>query len=1383
MKIKVTCKRVFFLCFLISISSSQIHAQTCNAIFQQIYGGNGDDEGHAIIYTSDQHMIIAGKSTSGSAGAYDGLLMELNDQGDLLWHHVIGGKQDDDLVQVKQTTDNGFIAIGQTRSEGNHSGDIWVLKTNADGAVTWSHYYRISATEGAAGKDIIELSTGGYALVANVNDSTEQGDGLVARLDAAGTPLWMRRFDRGKEDGFEALIEVNGELTVGGYVTVDLKDALVMKLDVNNGGVKWARLFTWHPGWNEEVVNIDLTPLGEVTWIMKGHDASTFNQNFEMETVKMDAAGELSGGIRTDIATIGADAAVKHLAADITSDGGYIFVCDDITDQGMLTLGKVHQRGRKEWMRSYYYTSGAGNFFDVTETGDEGYASIGRVRRSVHDKIFVVKTDPMGTTGDCTPFVYGGNGGNTDTLPGSPFTWDNSRMLTPVTGVFAAKIASPPFTSSVICRKDYCDSPRPVSTDDNCMTAFYTELKERYNVDLFDLVRTSDGDIVSVGWRYYYWTYLGEVIKLKPDGTVRWAKQIPRVQGTMTDGNTKLNKVITTADDQLLVAGTETEDIDNGISQYGVIAKLDLDGNILWARRIAQGYNTRIVDVKLTEDGGFLIVANGDYGSGATRPLVMRTDPNGNVVWQTELNNTNVFFRTLAYSADGVYVGLDFYHYETPNIEVCKLDSKTGNLIWTKDLNDPGGRTMTNLGIERIGDTLFVAIGLQEELDLFEYNFSLALLKLKENTGMRLGAFELYKPNMATPTDIEYINSDRGASVFVKTLDNAFAIAKESIVNKDTAVRITKFYSNGHIAWSRNYPNLKRRAVRSLRADGMGFLITGALYDVNDMNDERSGFVMRVDENGEIVGSRNGYCANVIATAATSATTFADGISQITGNGTSAYGPLTSTGESMRFVHTPTLAYPSCSIPSRCDVLSITGETKICGLGQIATYTAVKNDGCDMSVIWDVDTAAVTILKTTAVTLKVKFKKYGNTAVSALLDGGCKLIKSTARIAVNEAADELDLGPDTLLCTGAIYKLDAGEYFRDFSWQDGSTSQAFDVTKPGIYRVEVTDLCNQTAIDEVRITAAPDRPFSLGPDIEKCSEAVITINMPSGFKNYTWNTNFAKVEQDGKVILSPDQDTTYILTAESDAGCVYKDTLQVQMMTPMSINLGGDKAICESDSLLLSVNDAFTDIRWNTGEVGTHIFVKSPGLYSVRAIDRQQCISTDTMELLQPLSTPAVSLPDNPIMCGDVPTTIDAGNVGADYLWSTGVQTQQLTVTSPGIYWVKVTGQNGCIGRDTVQVSQSECLTSLYMPTAFSPNGDGMNDFLHPILIGRVVKYKFFVYNRWGSLVFESSKPEQGWDGRLNGHMAHSGGYVWMCIYQLQGGTQQIEKGAVLLIR
>lgn len=88
-----------------------------------------------------------------------------------------------------------------------------------------------------------------------------------------------------------------------------------------------------------------------------------------------------------------------------------------------------------------------------------------------------------------------------------------------------------------------------------------------------------------------------------------------------------------------------------------------------------------------------------------------------------------------------------------------------------------------------------------------------------------------------------------------------------------------------------------------------------------------------------------------------------------------------------------------------------------------------------------------------------------------------------------------------------------------------------------------------------------------------------------------------------------------------------------------------------------------------------------------------------------------------------------------------------------------------------------------YIPNAFTPNGDGINDFFKPVIFGNVINYEFNVYSRWGHLVFQSTDITKGWDGSLNGFNQNSGIFAWNCIFQVEGQKQEDKKGLVVLIR
>ena len=87
------------------------------------------------------------------------------------------------------------------------------------------------------------------------------------------------------------------------------------------------------------------------------------------------------------------------------------------------------------------------------------------------------------------------------------------------------------------------------------------------------------------------------------------------------------------------------------------------------------------------------------------------------------------------------------------------------------------------------------------------------------------------------------------------------------------------------------------------------------------------------------------------------------------------------------------------------------------------------------------------------------------------------------------------------------------------------------------------------------------------------------------------------------------------------------------------------------------------------------------------------------------------------------------------------------------------------------------------MPSGFTPNNDGLNDVLRPLLFGDIKSMKFQVYNRWGELVFETTKPGVGWDGSYKGQKQSSHVFVWICTYQLNGEIIESKRGTFVLIR
>ncbi len=147
------------------------------------------------------------------------------------------------------------------------------------------------------------------------------------------------------------------------------------------------------------------------------------------------------------------------------------------------------------------------------------------------------------------------------------------------------------------------------------------------------------------------------------------------------------------------------------------------------------------------------------------------------------------------------------------------------------------------------------------------------------------------------------------------------------------------------------------------------------------------------------------------------------------------------------------------------------------------------------------------------------------------------------------------------------------------------------------------------------------------------------------------------------------------------------------------------------------------------------------------------------------------------------------GSGGSNYVWSPAgplnnpfIANPLATLYNDTYFTVVVTDAIGCTASDGVFIKVYEG-PNYYVPNAFSPNGDGLNDVFRPIPVGIKSTEYFRVFDRYGKLVFQTNKWLEGWDGMFKGKQALEGTYVWT-IKGLDKNGRVIEmKGTVILVR
>ncbi len=192
------------------------------------------------------------------------------------------------------------------------------------------------------------------------------------------------------------------------------------------------------------------------------------------------------------------------------------------------------------------------------------------------------------------------------------------------------------------------------------------------------------------------------------------------------------------------------------------------------------------------------------------------------------------------------------------------------------------------------------------------------------------------------------------------------------------------------------------------------------------------------------------------------------------------------------------------------------------------------------------------------------------------------------------------------------------------------------------------------------------------------------------------------------------------------------------------------------------------------------------------------CISqpaTDTVNVHATPDTHIVSVDAKDLnnVCSGDSVEVSAGliNPGYQYQWSptqffkhgNNVPKLYANIDFSASIYLKVISDFGCVGNDSAYVNIQPCC-NLYLPNAFTPNGDGKNDFFHVLTIGHHTIRDFRVVNRWGQTVFQTTDELKGWDGYYNGVPQDMDTYFWYIDYVCNPSGKEIkEQGEVYLVR
>ncbi|HEX2609351.1 MAG TPA: gliding motility-associated C-terminal domain-containing protein, partial [Flavisolibacter sp.] len=343
-------------------------------------------------------------------------------------------------------------------------------------------------------------------------------------------------------------------------------------------------------------------------------------------------------------------------------------------------------------------------------------------------------------------------------------------------------------------------------------------------------------------------------------------------------------------------------------------------------------------------------------------------------------------------------------------------------------------------------------------------------------------------------------------------------------------------------------------------------------------------------------------------------------------------------------------------------------------------------------------------------------------------DNGC-INKDTVQVRVVDFVT-LAARPDTVICAGDSVRLGAfGDGLRYF-WTPVAGFANPNVQNPMVrpdvtttYQVRAT-IGSCSATDDMRVSLVPYPGAKAGPDTVICFNTTAQIHASITASSFTWSPAGSLSDPASlDPIARPKNTTTYVLTVRDNIGCPKPgfDSITVVVLPKVNAFAGKDTAVVVGQPLQFSAS----------------------------------------------------------------------GGVG--YTWSPATGLNKINVFNPiGIYdgsfdsiryKVVVMDEAGCTDSSSIKVKVFRTDPRIFVPSAFTPNGDGKNDYFRPIAVGISRIEYFSVYNRWGQLVFSTTVNEMGWDGTLGGKEQPSGTYVWLVRGVDYTGKVVFAKGTSTLIR
>jgi len=356
------------------------------------------------------------------------------------------------------------------------------------------------------------------------------------------------------------------------------------------------------------------------------------------------------------------------------------------------------------------------------------------------------------------------------------------------------------------------------------------------------------------------------------------------------------------------------------------------------------------------------------------------------------------------------------------------------------------------------------------------------------------------------------------------------------------------------------------------------------------------------------------------------------------------------------------------------------------------------------------------------------------------------------------------------------------------------------------YRVTLNDR-GCIAVDSIRVNVLQFISVDAGKDTTICRSDPVTLMPVTAGLSFLWSpSNVLNNPSIRNPVAIPTGQATRFVVIANLGKCQATDSVTVTTVPYPEASAMRDTSICFGTSIQLRATANGTRIQWipatGLSNPVTLEPIASPIVstrYTLNVFDNQGCpkpgLADVNVTVIPPVTANAGR--DTSIVAGQL-LQLSASSNASQFVWSPSLGISNPNILSPTL---RITAENippginyflytftastpeGCSNKDSILIRIFSTGPSVFVPNAFTPNNDGLNDVIRPILAG-IERLEFFrIYNRFGQLVFETNLSEAGWDGRIKGKPQGSGNFVYRV--QARDFTGEIIKqsGSFLLIR